>query len=265
MSELGVYGSQIEVPFNMNHASTITAKAQRRTPSAVARPRSDLALHQWKTPALRENISAYDRTVEFDPSAHLGSLFESLQSDSWHADDNGVQRTNGLASDAVQLDPVVNHLRLAIQPALARPEHACKVFLNHVALALHAYCAHAYGESRVTSPAIRGGLAPWQLRRAKEMLMAHLEGDISLSEVARACKLSVSHFARAFRRTTGQPPHRWLTSRRVERAKDLLRQSSEPMADIALRCGFADQASFIRAFKRVVGASPGGWRRVSRA
>jgi len=203
--------------------------------------------------------------IEFDPSAHRDHLFETLQSDSWRTDANGVRHTNEPASAPGQLDPVVNHLRLAIQPALARPEHACKAFLNHVALALHAYCAHAYGETKLTFPDIRGGLAPWQLRRAKEMLLAHLEGDISLSEVAGACKLSVSHFARAFRRTTGQPPHRWLTCRRVERAKDLLQQSSEPMADIALRCGFADQASFIRAFKRVVGASPGGWRRVSRA
>ncbi len=201
--------------------------------------------------------------IDFDPSAHLGTMFEALQADSWHSDGSGVRQTDGLAP--VQLDPVVNHLRLAIQPALARPEHACKIFLNHVALALHAYCAHAYGETRVPTPAIRGGLAPWQLRRAKEMLMAHLEADISLSEVARACKLSVSHFARAFRRTTGQPPHRWLTCRRVEKAKELLQQSSDPMADIALSCGFADQASFIRAFKRVVGSSPGGWRRVSRA
>jgi len=254
MSQLGVHESPLEVPFQMHYASTITARTQREIPSAIARPRCDLALHQSKTP-----------DVAFDPSAHLGSLLESLQSGFWHADGSGVPPAKGLTTAPAQLDPVVNHLRLAIQPALARPEHACKIFLNHVALALHAYCAHAYGETRVTSPAIRGGLAPWQLRRAKEMLMAHLDGDISLSEVARACKLSVSHFARAFRCTTGQPPHRWLTCRRVEKAKDLLRQSNEPMADIALRCGFADQASFIRAFKRVVGASPGGWRRVSRA
>jgi AraC-like DNA-binding protein len=258
MTDLGVHGSQIEVPFRMNYASTIPPRARRKTPSAVERPRHDLALQQPKTPAF---TSEYD----FDPSAHLGTLFESLQSDSWHTERNGVPQANGHASAPGQLDPVVHHLRLAIQPALARPEDACKIFLNHIALALHAYCAHAYGETRITTPAIRGGLAPWQLRRAKEMLMAHLEADISLSEVARACKLSVSHFARAFRRTTGQPPHRWLTCRRVERAKELLRQSSDRMADIALRCGFADQASFIRAFKRVVGASPGGWRRVSRA
>lgn len=263
MSQLGVHESPLEVPFQMHYASTITARTQRKTPSAIARPHCDLALHQSKTSGIHENTSASG--VEFDPSAHLGSLLESLQSDLWHAAGNGVQQTKGLAAAPAQLDPVVNHLRLAIQPALAQPENACKIFLNHIALALQAYCAHAHGETRVTSPAIRGGLAPWQLRRAKEMLLAHLDGDISLPEVARACKLSVSHFARAFRRTTGQPPHRWLTCRRVEKAKDLLRQSTDPMADIALRCGFADQASFIRAFKRVVGASPGGWRRVSRA
>jgi hypothetical protein len=89
--------------------------------------------------------------IEFDPCAHLGSLFETLQSDSWHTDDNGAPQTNGLTSAPGQLGPVVNHLRLAIQPARARPEHACKIFLNHVALALHAYCAHVYGEARLAS------------------------------------------------------------------------------------------------------------------
>jgi AraC family transcriptional regulator len=169
-----------------------------------------------------------------------------------------LRQIDGIAGTAT--DPVVHHLRLAMQPALDQPEKACKAFMNHVTMALHAHCAHTYGETGMTAT-VRGGLAPWQLRRAKEMLMAHLDGDISLSEVARGCKLSVSHFARAFRQTTGLPPHRWLVWRRVDRAKGLLRQSREPMADIALQCGFSDQASFARAFKRVVGASPGEWRR----
>ena len=172
-----------------------------------------------------------------------------------------TQQSASLVTERDQIDPVVNHLRLAMQPALERPEQASESFLNHVTLALNAYCSHTYGRTEPAS----GGLAPWQLRRAKETLLANLEGDVLLAQVARECKLSVSHFARAFRKATGHPPHRWLVCRRVDRAKDLLQRSTFPMADIALQCGFADQASFSRAFKRVVGASPGGWRRACRA
>jgi AraC-like DNA-binding protein len=174
------------------------------------------------------------------------------------AETENSEHTDGIAGAAT--DPVVKHLRLAMQPVLDRPEEACKLLVSHVTMALRAYCTHTYGGAGMTAT-VRGGLAPWQVRRAKEMLMEHLEEDISLSEVARGCKLSVSHFARAFRQTTGLPPHRWLVSRRVDRAKGLLRQSKESMAEIALRCGFSDQASFARAFKRVVGKTPGEWRR----
>ena len=54
---------------------------------------------------------------------------------------------------------------------------------------------------------LRGGLAPWQERRAKEILSANLDGDVPLKDVARECRLSVSHFSRAFRRTVGVAPH----------------------------------------------------------
>ncbi len=80
-------------------------------------------------------------------------------------------------------------------------------------------------------------------------------------EAAQQCGLSVSHFARAFKETTGLPPHRWLIRRRVEVAEALLRNSRMSLTEVALTCGFADQSHFTRVFSRVVGISPGAWRR----
>jgi AraC family transcriptional regulator len=108
-------------------------------------------------------------------------------------------------------------------------------------------------------------LAPWQERRAKELLSACFDGDISLTELARECNLSRSHFARAFRQTTGQPPHRWLLDRRMERAKDLLLRSTLTLADIAIACGFADQSHFTRVFSALFATSPGVWRRAQKS
>ncbi len=106
-----------------------------------------------------------------------------------------------------------------------------------------------------------GGLAPWQQRRATELLRANLGGELSLLDVARECGLSPSHFAHAFKRTFGQPPHRWLVEQRLRLAKALLIDTTLPIVDIALRAGFADQSACYRAFRRDTGMSPNEWRR----
>jgi AraC-like DNA-binding protein len=80
-------------------------------------------------------------------------------------------------------------------------------------------------------------------------------------DVARECSLSVSHFARSFKATFGMAPHKWLIGHRIECAKELLRQTTTPIADIAIRSGFADQAAFTRTFRQIMGISPGQWRR----
>ena len=94
-------------------------------------------------------------------------------------------------------------------------------------------------------------------QRALELIDARLDGELSVAEIARHCGLSPSRFRVTFRNTTGMTPHRWLTERRVDRAKSLLREDSASLAQIALECGFADQSHFTHVFTAVVGASPG--------
>jgi AraC family transcriptional regulator len=158
-------------------------------------------------------------------------------------------------------DPVVHHLGLCLRTARSRPSEMSSVCAEHVASALQAYLNHARNVASPVPSTARGGLAPWQLGRAKQMLITRLDEPISLAELARACKLSPSHFARAFRQTTGQPPHRWLMEQRMEKAKQLLVDSTLSLAQIAQTCGFADQSHFTRVFAQRVHASPGQWRR----
>ncbi len=109
-----------------------------------------------------------------------------------------------------------------------------------------------------------GGLAKWQERRAKELIAARLSDKLSVAEVAEACGLSISHFTRAFRKSTGLTPYQWLTERRIERAQGLLMRDVDlSLSEIAVACGFADQSHFTRVFKAVVGTSPGAFRRSS--
>jgi AraC family transcriptional regulator len=102
--------------------------------------------------------------------------------------------------------------------------------------------------------------AAWQERRARELIDARLAENLSLAEVAAACGLSVAQFARAFKRSLGVPPHQFLIERRVERARELLLHTGLPLADVAVRCGFADQSHFTKVFHRKVGTSPGYFR-----
>ena len=158
-------------------------------------------------------------------------------------------------------DPVVYRLGELLFSSLKQPHQTSKIFLDHVLHALNCHFVCSYG--RVTTPAaqFRGGLSLRQMRRATELLEAHMDGNITLQRVAEACDLSVSHFARAFKMTFRRPPHRWLIERRVARARDLMTNSRLPLADIAARCGFADQSALNRTFKQIHGVSPGKWRR----
>ena len=158
-------------------------------------------------------------------------------------------------------DQVVWHLGACLLPALEYPEQTNRLFLEHVTLALATHVAHTYGDLKPLSRTRKGGLTGWQEKRAKEILSASLSGGVSLRELAEQCGLSVNYFSRAFKESTGLAPHQWLIRRRVEVAKAVLSNPHISLAEVALICGFADQSHFTRVFSRVMGISPGAWRR----
>lgn len=172
-----------------------------------------------------------------------------------------LRHTPGVSVD----DPVIRHLLSALLPATAKPQEADPLFVDHVALALIAHVARVYGGMRTDSRFPLGGLVPWQERRAKELMSSNLKNETPLARLAAECGLSARHFARAFRQSTGVPPHKWLLRRRVDHARELLVNPALSLSDIALSCGFADQSHFTRVFKAVVGVSPGAWRRADRS
>ncbi len=158
-------------------------------------------------------------------------------------------------------DPVVRQLGQLLESAMQRPHEVSPLFIDHVTLALGAHVAASYGDMRTVRLPASGGLAPWQERRAKEVLAAQMDGNISLVILANECGLSVSHFTRLFRRSVGLPPHRWLMAQRIDRAKSLLRDTGLSLAEVALACGFYDQSHLNRCFKTIIGVGPGTWRR----
>ncbi|MDB4891824.1 MAG: helix-turn-helix domain protein [Gemmatimonadetes bacterium] len=163
-------------------------------------------------------------------------------------------------------DETMLGLARSLNPVLARPEHATALFTDHVFLAMVTHLAATYGDLRasdVPSYSTRKGrlLSPMEERRVTSRLLDDLTGDTSLAELAALCGRSRSYFVRAFKQSTGMPPHRWLLAQRVQRAKDMLRGTSIPIAEVALACGFSDQSHLTRAFSKAFRISPGAWRR----
>lgn len=106
----------------------------------------------------------------------------------------------------------------------------------------------------------QGGLSRARERLAKRLILQRLASGIEVHALAEACHLSRSHFSRAFKRSTGAAPQVWIQRQRISRARRLLRGSNLSLSQIALECGFCDQAHFCRSFARAMGITPLGWR-----
>ena len=107
----------------------------------------------------------------------------------------------------------------------------------------------------------RGGLAPWQMKRVKCHIEANLEEAIRVFELAGIARLSSGYFSNAFKATFGVSPHAYIVACRLQRAMELITLTRMSLCEIALACGFSDQAHLCRQFRRSTGVSPGAWRR----
>lgn len=99
-------------------------------------------------------------------------------------------------------------------------------------------------------------LSPHRLARAVEFMQAHIADDIGVAQIAAAASLSLFHFSRAFRNTTGLSPYRYLLQCRVARVRELLADGDRPLAEVAALAGFADQSHMTNMFKRWTGVTP---------
>jgi AraC family transcriptional regulator len=108
-----------------------------------------------------------------------------------------------------------------------------------------------------------GGLAPWQVAKVKNHVEAHLTTNITSNDLCALVRLSPSHFSRAFKASFGCSPHAHVIARRIDRAKLMMLETSAPLCEVALACGFADQSHFSTKFRRAAGQAPRAWRRVN--
>jgi len=172
-----------------------------------------------------------------------------------------LRTANGVALS----DPMISNLGECLVPAFERPDLLSRLFADQLAAALMTHLSAFYSEQPTALQRVRGGLARRHERLAKEMLLANLDGEIGLEELARTCGLSRSHFARAFKASVGLSPFQWLVTQRVEHAKSMLLNSDLPVGEIGLDSGFSDQSHFTRIFMKYTGITPAAWRRTRRS
>lgn len=296
MSDTGLYGQSLAKRVRLNDGAALVARSARRTEvaatqSACSRPGHGMAepmpcddalLAVAKVGDMVEDLGQDGGSLPSEPlpplvfhdlrelpSANFKSPFHTLN---FYVPRAPLQGT-AAAEHAKRVgdpnfkpgvgvsDPGVHGLRFLLLPTFGHPEQVSRLFVDGAMVAVVGHVAKTGGGTAATPAVRRGGLAPWQERKAKEIMCANLEGDVPISRLAAECNLSCSHFIRCFRQTTGVAPHQWLLQRRVQTAKDMLPKPGLSLSEIALACGFADQSHFTRVFKRIVGVSPGTWRR----
>lgn len=135
-----------------------------------------------------------------------------------------------------------------------------KLFTESLCIALVTHIYRTYGE-RVAVELVKGGLTPLDAQRVITYIEQNMHENIGLQHLASTVQLSTHYFTEAFRKTVGMPPYRFLITRRIERAKDLLLQSKLEPRTIAADVGFTSYTQFITNFRKIVGKTPGRFRR----
>ncbi|MFK4724026.1 AraC family transcriptional regulator [Bradyrhizobium niftali] len=160
----------------------------------------------------------------------------------------------------VERDVVIQHLAQAVEQAVCENVSNSDHFIDPIARAL-ADRVSALSRSSEPWQVQTAGLPDYELRRLNDFIEDNLEGEITLAAMASACGIGTKSFVRAFAATTGKSPYQYVIAARVERAKRLIEQDQEGLAEIALRCGFSHQEHLTRAFRRLTGQTPGRYRR----
>ena len=158
--------------------------------------------------------------------------------------------------------PLVRELIVALERSASGTERG-RQHARALTAALASQLIHDYPlEELRPGPVVRRPRRP--LHIVTRYIEEHVEDALTLGQLAALAHLSVFSFARHFRAAIGVPPHRYVLLRRVERAKELLRETDSAIAQVALRCGFGDQSAFTTAFRRLTRQTPTGYREMHR-
>lgn len=158
-------------------------------------------------------------------------------------------------------DPLLQQLGLALRAEFLRGLPG-NLYIESVANVLAQHLLRHYSASEKPIHNLVDNLPQHKLRRAIEYIDDNLEHDVTLAQIAASVEMSPYRFARAFKQSTGLPPHQYMLERRIDRAKMLLSETQLPIAEISYRLGFSSQSHFTATFRRLVAMTPKAYREV---
>lgn len=167
---------------------------------------------------------------------------------------------SGIAPRLAATDTALVATARKFEAALSTPDPLDRLYGETLGCALAVELLRWQKGNRDFARPGRGGLSPHHLRRVTSFMEDHLAEEIGLGQLADLVGLSPWHFCRAFKESTGLPPHRFLVRSRIERAKRLLADRATSVTDVALGVGFGGSTQFSRAFRAAVGLSPREYR-----
>jgi AraC family transcriptional regulator len=157
-------------------------------------------------------------------------------------------------------EPRLSAMVAAVHAEMVAGFPSGRLFLDSVEQAMAVTLVNGHAVRHRPVQIYRGGLGSARLRRIRELVHARMEDDLGLDEMAQAVGLSTAHFARMFRKSTGETPHQFVLRERLERAKAMLRAPDTRVLDVAVACGFKTQQHFAQAFRDLWGTTPTEYR-----
>jgi AraC family transcriptional regulator len=157
-------------------------------------------------------------------------------------------------------DPRLSAMVAAVHAEMVAGFPSGRLFLDSVEQAIAVTLVNGHAVRHRPVQIYRGGLGSARLRRIRELVHAKMEDDLSLDEMAQAVGLSTAHFARMFRKSTGETPHQFVLRQKLERAKRMLRAPDARVLDVAVACGFKTQQHFAQVFRDAWRVSPTEYR-----
>lgn len=218
----------------------------------------------WITPQGIEE-EATRITKPLSDIAHIYLPQESFLKLTHEGYDAGSHRAIGYCADVH--DDLIRQIGTSLVEEMMTPSAGGKILAETLALTLAARILQRFSSG--SSARLEGAkaanisVADARMKRVVDYMMAHLEEPIGLDDLAAVACLSPFHFSRTFRSRAGEPPHRFLSSLRLERAKELLAHTDRPICDIAMACQFSSQTNFTRAFRNFAGVTPKAYRSLS--
>ncbi len=157
-------------------------------------------------------------------------------------------------------DPQLEAISMLVLTELKQENLGNRLYIDSLANVLAVRLLRQYSASKPQLAVYAGGLPPRQLQQILEYIHAHLDSDIKLADLAGSIGMSQFHFSHLFKQSIGTSPYQYLLQQRIERAKQLLKQTDRSIVDIALECGFNSHSHLSKQFRQLTGVTPKRYR-----